>query len=551
MELRLKKNNEELQDGFFHLTTRKSVADFFEISEKTLIFILYRNQTNNYKEFILKKKSGGTRTILAPVSTLKILQRKFNYVLSLIYEPKPPVRGFYPGMSILQNARSHIKSNLVLNLDFHEFFPSINFGRVRGLLMAEPYNLPSEAATVLAQIACYNNQLPQGAPTSPIISNMICAKLDGQLLRMARKERAVYTRYADDITFSTYRRKFSNNIITADQESGTDIAEIKLGDELIRIILENGFRINNRKTRIFNHYRRQEVTGLVVNERVNVNRRFIRKVRAMLYAWKEHGLEKASNEYFQKYDSKQRGGPYEPKFSEIVYGRINFIRMIRGEKDVIVRRFMNRYNILIGNGAPHLPLDSVDELFSTIWVIKSGSYTGTAFNLRGVGLVTAAHIIKDERDIRVFRWEEWALTPYLSPSLLVKDDENDFAILQLPRDKFDEYPSLEHAEGNQIKHDERITTAGFPLYRLGDPPLIARAKVRGFRSATAGAARIIIDKILVSGESGGPALNNTDEVIGIVVWGAEDGSRVKEIVEFGITPLDPVLQRFNSLTTGP
>jgi len=180
-----------------------------EVRANRLAFHLFRiPDAKRYTTFEIKKKSGATRTIRAPISALKILQRKLAYVLSLVYEPKSGTHGFTRSRSIVSNAQPHVKAKFVLNIDLKDFFPSINFGRVRGMLMAVPYKLHPTAATVLAQLCCVENSLPQGAPTSPVISNMICARLDSQLRSLARKYHCTFTRYADDITFSTSLNKF-------------------------------------------------------------------------------------------------------------------------------------------------------------------------------------------------------------------------------------------------------------------------------------------------------------------------------------------------------
>ena len=167
-----------------------------------MIYHIYLVQSEKrYKTFDIPKKSGGTRQISTPITALKIIQRKLNQVLQAVYQTKPSVHGFVSSKNVVTNAQNHVKKRYVLNIDLKDFFPSVNFGRVRGMFMATPYGLHPDVATVLAQICCYNNHLPQGAPTSPIITNMICAKMDGQLQRLAKECKATYTRYADDITF--------------------------------------------------------------------------------------------------------------------------------------------------------------------------------------------------------------------------------------------------------------------------------------------------------------------------------------------------------------
>ncbi len=150
-----------------------------EVDYLRLVYHLYISPpSSRYTSFNLTKRRGGFRTIAAPVSSLKILERKLATILELVYDPRSCVCGFVVNKGIVDNAIPHLARAHVLNVDILDYFPSINFGRVRGLFMARPYSLPANVSTVLAQICCFNNQLPQGAPTSPIVSNMICARLD-------------------------------------------------------------------------------------------------------------------------------------------------------------------------------------------------------------------------------------------------------------------------------------------------------------------------------------------------------------------------------------
>src|SRR5690606_12917628 len=148
------------------------------------------------------------------------------------------------------------------------------------------YRLNDEVATILAQICCHNGILPQGAPTSPIISNMICVRLDAKLQQLAKEHQCTYSRYADDITFSTNRSSFPSALAYL-----SDIGQIEIGNELSIIIEENGFQINPKKTRLQSKHQRQEVTGLTVNRYPNVQRRYIKQIRGILHAWKKYGLD--------------------------------------------------------------------------------------------------------------------------------------------------------------------------------------------------------------------------------------------------------------------
>ena len=204
---------EEIIRQFYSMSSQKDCADLLGMPLYKLIHIAFEiNDEEKYRTFSIPKKNGSSRLIISPNGKLKALQKQLNKILHCVYEPPAPARGFVIGRSIVDNAFIHRKKRWVLNLDLQDFFPSIKFYRVRGLFTSKPYLLPKEVAVLLAKICCYKGTLPQGAPTSPTISNMICRRLDSRLRLLAKKSRASYTRYADDITFSTTLRHFPSNI---------------------------------------------------------------------------------------------------------------------------------------------------------------------------------------------------------------------------------------------------------------------------------------------------------------------------------------------------
>jgi len=328
---------------FHALDSPRDVAKLLELSYGRLVYHLYRvPYQSRYTEFTIAKRSGGARLICAPATALKIIQQKLNTVLSNVYRVKPSVFGYAAGRSIVLNAQEHRKQRWVLNIDLENFFPSINFGRVRGLFMGKPYNLPANVATVLAQICCYKNSIPQGAPTSPIISNMICAKMDSELQRLAGSNRCFYTRYADDITLSTSVKVFPPKLAFE-----SDDGEAHVGADLLEVIETNGFHVNPRKIRLQPKHRRQQVTGLIVNATVNVRRSYRRQVRAMLHAWEKHGLAKADEEFRAKYDRKHRNPKLEPPaFKQVLKGKIEFFRTVRGGKNSTFIGFIAKFRQL-------------------------------------------------------------------------------------------------------------------------------------------------------------------------------------------------------------
>lgn len=339
----LSRSDAELKELFFKAKSRKDVADLLEVEYKQLVYHLYVARPNQrYKTFYLPKKNGGSRTIKAPISPLKIVQQKLAHVLSTVYEPKPSVHGFTKKKSIATNAAPHVGKRWLLNIDLEDFFPSVNFGRVRGLFLSSPYNLSSEVATTLAQICCDDNQLPQGAPTSPIVSNMICVQLDGQLQRLAKRSRCIYTRYADDITFSTSTRRFPPSLAFFSEKT----SRVELGEELLRVIRNNGFKVNERKVRLASQFHHQEVTGITTNVFPNIARNYIRQLRAMFHAWEKFGLAAAERDFQEKYDAKHRFNDKKVSFKHVVKGKVEYLGMVRGSTDPIYLKFRSQLKAL-------------------------------------------------------------------------------------------------------------------------------------------------------------------------------------------------------------
>src|SRR5579862_9563468 len=179
--------------------------------------------------------------LMSPDPNLKIIQQNLARELSKIRDFKACVNGFVGGRDIKLNAIPHVSQNHVLNIDLENFFGSINFARVYGLLAKPPYSFNKKIAAAIAKACTLEDALPQGAPTSPIISNLICAKMDAELARFARRRGCNYSRYADDLTFSTTRRTMPLAENQLD-ENGSLVCEIN--GALRAIIEDNSFRIN-------------------------------------------------------------------------------------------------------------------------------------------------------------------------------------------------------------------------------------------------------------------------------------------------------------------
>ena len=264
------------------------LADVLGMPPPALSFILYKGPpSGRYSSFDIAKRSGGIRTIHAPHATLKELQKALvglletcnDEIAGRMRSPDSFSHGFEHGRSILTNAWQHKNRRWVLNLDLLDFFPSINFGRVRGFLMKNrDFALHPKVATAVAQIACFQNALPQGAPSSPILANMVAHVLDVRLGKLAASARCTYTRYADDLTFSTNQKDFPPALAF---EAPGAVGDWRLSDCLLEEIRRSGFAVNPAKTRMQRRPSQQLVTGLTVNEKVNVRAGYYRAARAM------------------------------------------------------------------------------------------------------------------------------------------------------------------------------------------------------------------------------------------------------------------------------
>lgn len=296
------------------------IADLLDIPIGELRFLAFgdrRLEINHYRRFALRKKSGGTRAIAAPMPRLKHAQRLL-YERLLQHIPLHPVcTGFRPGYSIVDNARPHVGADVVVNLDLQNFFPSIPITRVRGFLRYLGYN--QRVAGCLARlmtepqvetvtwrqrgfrIETGPRRLPQGAPTSPVLANAVAYRLDCRLMGLAKAMGWRYSRYADDLTFSAAGE--------AGFETGNLLKRVR------SIIAEEGFVVHPDKTRIQRKGRRQEVTGLVVNRVVSVPKDVLKRFRALLHQIERDG-----------YEGKQWGNSSD--LPAAIEGTINYIAMV-------------------------------------------------------------------------------------------------------------------------------------------------------------------------------------------------------------------------------
>lgn len=396
-----------------------------------------------YAEFKIKKKSGAERCIHAPLKGLKSLQKTLSFVLQCVYEPHIAAMGFVRDKSIVDNAKLHVGSKYVYNIDLKDFFPSVDQARIWKCFQLKPFNLNKassaepqymkwedfkkehlktdqpvtflkgkgrmftntpygtlyvannfdkdkdkyillgnsslktkagkslegtlwlvnkipdtsrlDIANIIAALCCTEmeverktatgewekvkrNVLPQGAPTSPVITNIVCQRLDYILSGVAKRFGLKYSRYADDITFSSMHNVYQ-------QES--DFLK-----ELHRIIAEQGFHIKESKTRLQKDGYRKEVTGLLVNEKANVQQRYIKQLRMWLYYWERYGYERASGFFLQQYIADKghvKNG--KPDMANVISGKLDYLKMVKGADNELYQKLKARFEKITGEVA--------------------------------------------------------------------------------------------------------------------------------------------------------------------------------------------------------
>jgi len=300
------------------------LANLIGIKLSTLRWLTYHRKgatVVHYHRYSISKKTGGLRYISAPKAALRQAQ---EWVLQNILSRlpvEPQAHGFVLERSVVSNALPHVNKNVVINLDLKDFFPSITFRRVKGLfrqvgygehvatvlalLCTEPPRVATELDGKVYHVALGQRVLPQGACTSPAITNLLCRRLDRRLAGLAKRHDFAYTRYADDLTFSGENGKAVGRLLRSVRS----------------ILTSEGFAEHPRKTKVMRRASRQEVTGLTVNVRPTVSRKEVRQLRAIIHNVARHGLE-----------SQNRSD--HPDFEGHLRGRVQFVRMVdpqRGE----------------------------------------------------------------------------------------------------------------------------------------------------------------------------------------------------------------------------
>lgn len=340
--------------------------------EKTVFFDLrqltyYSNpnvNTRRYVSFEVPKKNKEPRRIHAPVKGLLVIQKCLNLILGSVFTPAKFATGFVQGLSIVDNAAFHAGNYYVYNIDLKDFFHSFDQARVWKCLQLKPlslsivqdreskdYNPFIEVVNIISALVCtkltvkrfdekgvekevVKNVLPQGAPTSPILTNIVCQKLDYLLSATAKKFGLKYSRYADDITFSSLHNVY--------QKESPFLLEIQ------RIINDQGFVINENKVRLQKDGFKQVVTGLIVNKHPNVSKKFIDSIKIDLYYWERYGYERASKFFKRNYIKlKKHNKNHKAEMSNVLTGRIQYLKMVRGADNPVYKKLNDRLQVLI------------------------------------------------------------------------------------------------------------------------------------------------------------------------------------------------------------
>jgi RNA-directed DNA polymerase len=277
------------------IKTDKELAELLCLEYKQLRFLVYHRDVvtvDHYHRYSVPKRKGGSRNIAAPKPILKTAQRRILEEILSKLTVSEHAHGFLKGKSVVSAAQEHIgQPSLVINMDLEDFFPTITFERVRGMFKALGYS--SYIASLLSMICTYCERmpievrgkikyvktspriLPQGSPASPMITNILCGKLDKRLSGLAEGVGFIYTRYADDMSFSLKEKSTEDNI---------SVEEGKFCVLVSKIANEEGFKINREKTRFLRKNNRQCITGIVVNnEELGVPRKWIKRFRAAIY----------------------------------------------------------------------------------------------------------------------------------------------------------------------------------------------------------------------------------------------------------------------------
>ena len=510
------------------LLTYDDFADFLGVKPGSLKYYAYttRGRRAAYRKFTIPKRGEGTRTIRAPVRGLYEIQRA---ILDKILTPsniqnRHCVYSYTPERGALEMAARHISREFVVRLDIENFFGNISFPRVLGALQAFPLKLPRNFAVVIAQLCTYENELPQGAPTSPALSNLISRRMDGELIGFAKEHGFRYSRYSDDLIFSANTRRKLSFLVVRDDQSNFFVS----AEPVRRIVEKNSFKLNEMKTRVSFRTNKQLVVGAVCNKKVNVDRKYIRQIRTLL-----HLASKSPDDALSAYH-RWSGRSRSANISAVLRGKIEYLRLVKGSADSVVVSLAEWFNSIYPDETPlkinQIPLkiqETVNEKHVFVCISKHRNYgnsrfgetdeamlykTGSCFFLEEIGLITCFHnlyhdfVVFDAKN-RLFE-TKIVYAKHCDPVL-------DIAVLDEQSVLPGLYKTLKAEQVRPVNRGDRVTVFGYPNYVSGDS--LSRKFGRITQSPQRfGTTLYAVDINIQEGESGGPVLNDRGRVIGIV-----------------------------------
>lgn len=489
-----------------------------------------------YRTFSIPKKNGGLRTINVPQARLKTVQARLAKEFTKIYGDGPSyVNSFLPRRSIVKNALPHCERGFVIRFDLEDFFGTINFGRIHGLLRSLPFGFPEDIAAVIAQICCFGNKLPQGAPTSPILSNFIAYSLDREMGRLARRFKARYTRYSDDLTLSLRQKgihQLPAELVTLRDD------KFVAGPRVRDAIYAAKFVINEEKTRVASSQQRQMVTGLIVNKGLGVPGKLVNQVRRALFVWEKSGFNAAEAFALPVLHRRHYASGKTPKLERVVRGKLLFIRMVKGASDRTYQNLALQFNRLIERDAIQCSTDplTIDprvisnsdahratwylEAETTDGILPHDCYAATAFRMDSFpGWVTCAHCVGSIEKKAIFGKitlisSDW--TESIPAQVTKCDWDRDIALLTpIAGNAIPQNAPYFRSIVDEVTNDQRVATIGFASQNLHQPPIFMRARVVRVRMLH-GVKLIEIDKAIQKGNSGGALFDENYRVVGMV-----------------------------------
>jgi retron-type reverse transcriptase len=513
-------------------------------------FISYNGDNiKEYKYFLLKKANGTKRDILSPSPLLLIIQKKVKVFLDTLYKAPSCVHGYVPGKSIVTNAQPHTRKKFIFKVDIKDFFMTITKKRVDGLF----FSLTNDKllSEVLSNIVTAHGYLPVGAPTSPVISNMIMFKFDKEMIRLCKSENVCYTRYADDMTFSIYKGNFPSSIGILDAKE-----LIKPGKTLKAIISKAGFTLNENKTRSYTKHQRQSVTGLVVNKKVRPPNGYLSNLRAIKHSIEKYGIVSAS-QYFSELSCTetryQNRINYYEYFGHFVRGKIEYLGMVCGKKSRIYLEYKDWYDLRfynVGNLSRSVfPLEWFIEDSNTIngqhLALDDSMAQGTCFLLDGVGFVTADHVLpKTEtfdflKSNNILKLVDVDSGGKIDMRIAHRFPEVDLAILSPVNRDINHFGRLAFDLTFNHKVGSEVSMVGYPDYQQGNRFANHHSYITQIRTISSVVYVDVYDGIR-GGMSGGPVLNMDNKVVGVMHKGDTGQNDFKKYL---YVPIESVVKR--------